>query len=200
MSPRSKEQVEEIRRESSQQIMDAALHLFAHNGFHNTSISQIAKEVGISKGLIYNYFASKDDLLQSIVEKALKSGNNVIQRYDPNEKDQRNHLGNTIDVLFRLVEKKPTYWKLIMALSLQDEIMSKISDQVQSHAQKNLGYLTSFFETLQVAQPEREAMFYAAVLDGIFLHYIYAVDQYPLEEMKAFLKQRIEQLLNHKSQ
>ncbi|HRW21852.1 MAG TPA: helix-turn-helix domain-containing protein, partial [Bacteroidales bacterium] len=63
MSPRTPEQFEEIRLSKHKLILDTAMKLFASSGYHNTSISKIAKEAGISKGLIYNYFDSKEDLL-----------------------------------------------------------------------------------------------------------------------------------------
>lgn len=51
--------------------MLTALGLFAKNGFHGTTISTIAREAGISKGLLYNYFESKDDLIKTIIYSGL---------------------------------------------------------------------------------------------------------------------------------
>lgn len=51
-----------------QQILDAAANCFARNGFHRTSMQDIVKESGISAGLIYRYFAGKDDMIIAIVE------------------------------------------------------------------------------------------------------------------------------------
>ncbi len=63
MSPRTQEQFEEMRESRRQQIMDAALELFAQEGYSHCSISQLAGHAGISKGLMYNYFESKEALL-----------------------------------------------------------------------------------------------------------------------------------------
>ncbi len=59
MSPKSNKQFEEIRKNSRNKILDAAFELFAKQGFHSTSINQIAKQAGVAKGLIYNYFKKK---------------------------------------------------------------------------------------------------------------------------------------------
>ncbi len=64
--PRTKEQFEEIRKNTKQSIIDAGLKLFAHRGYHGTSIAEIAKEAGVSKGLAYNYFSSKSELAEAI--------------------------------------------------------------------------------------------------------------------------------------
>ena len=66
MSPRTSKQFDKIRQQKKRLILDTSLELFAEKGFHATSISQIAKKAKISKGLIYNYFESKDDILNEI--------------------------------------------------------------------------------------------------------------------------------------
>jgi AcrR family transcriptional regulator len=45
------------------QILRAAVKLFSDEGYYTTTISQIAKEAGVSTGLIYQYFGDKDDIL-----------------------------------------------------------------------------------------------------------------------------------------
>ena len=81
MSPRTEQQFEEIRETRKKEIMDAALELFATEGFDVTSISKIAVKAGISKGLIYNYFESKEDLIRSIIFNGM---DNLMGFVDPN--------------------------------------------------------------------------------------------------------------------
>ena len=47
-------------------IMDAALKLFTERGFHGTSTAQISKEAGVATGTLFNYFPSKEDLINSL--------------------------------------------------------------------------------------------------------------------------------------
>lgn len=49
-------------------IVQTSKMLFAHNGFYNTSIADIAKESGLPIGSIYTYFKSKDQIISTIVE------------------------------------------------------------------------------------------------------------------------------------
>lgn len=79
MSPRTTEQYDKIRQQRKQQILDVALSLFANDGFHASSISKIAKSANISKGLMYNYFESKDDLLLAIVETGLEEMMSIFE-------------------------------------------------------------------------------------------------------------------------
>ncbi|MEO8610114.1 MAG: TetR/AcrR family transcriptional regulator [Chloroflexota bacterium] len=57
--------VVEDRRE---QIIDAALQVFSQKGFERTTNKDIADEAGITPGLIYHYFKSKEDLLKAAIE------------------------------------------------------------------------------------------------------------------------------------
>jgi AcrR family transcriptional regulator len=50
-----------------QQILDAAARCFARDGFHSTSVHDIVRESGISAGLVYRYFAGKEDMIVAIV-------------------------------------------------------------------------------------------------------------------------------------
>jgi TetR/AcrR family transcriptional regulator, fatty acid metabolism regulator protein len=48
------------------QILDAAVRVFARQGFHATRVSDIADEAGVAYGLVYHYFKSKDEVLNEL--------------------------------------------------------------------------------------------------------------------------------------
>lgn len=54
--------------ERKQEILETAMQLFRVNGFEKTSISDIAKEIGVAQGLCYRYFPSKEVLFQSAID------------------------------------------------------------------------------------------------------------------------------------
>lgn len=62
MTTRSSEQALEKRR----QILDAAVQVFAREGFHSCRVSDIADEAGVAYGLVYHYFSSKDEILDTL--------------------------------------------------------------------------------------------------------------------------------------
>lgn len=70
--PRTEETNQRIRDEQKRRIMDAARTLFAHKGFSDTKMTDIAAAAGVSYGLAYHYFASKEELFIRLVEKALQ--------------------------------------------------------------------------------------------------------------------------------
>jgi AcrR family transcriptional regulator len=53
-------------REKRKQILDAAIRVFADQGYHGARVSDIAAHAGVAHGLLYHYFASKDDVLRTI--------------------------------------------------------------------------------------------------------------------------------------
>ncbi|HEY2672192.1 MAG TPA: TetR/AcrR family transcriptional regulator [Rugosimonospora sp.] len=55
------------RQARRREILDAAAACFARDGFHRTSMQDIVRESGISAGLVYRYFAGKDDVIAAIV-------------------------------------------------------------------------------------------------------------------------------------
>ncbi len=59
-------------------ILRAAIKVFAKNGFHNSKISQIAKEAGVADGTIYLYFKNKDDILIKVFEERLGEINQYL--------------------------------------------------------------------------------------------------------------------------
>ena len=47
-------------------LLDAAVHVFARKGFHASRVGDIAEEAGVAHGLLYHYFRSKDEVLETI--------------------------------------------------------------------------------------------------------------------------------------
>lgn len=52
--------------EKRRQILEAAVRVFARRGFHTSRVGDIAEEAGVAHGLLYHYFASKDEVLQTV--------------------------------------------------------------------------------------------------------------------------------------
>lgn len=73
MSPRSEEQNELIKDERREQILSAALRAFARRGFAATKISDIVERAGMSHGLVYHYFKSKEEIFYVLLERAMQT-------------------------------------------------------------------------------------------------------------------------------
>ncbi|HHZ19796.1 MAG TPA: TetR/AcrR family transcriptional regulator [Firmicutes bacterium] len=58
--------------DSKEKILDIALKLFVRRGYHGTSLNDIARKAGLTKGGIYHYFSSKEDLYRQVLAKYFK--------------------------------------------------------------------------------------------------------------------------------
>jgi AcrR family transcriptional regulator len=56
------------KQDRRQQLLDAALRCFSRNGFHNTTMADIAREAGVAPGTFYLYFSTKDDVIAALAD------------------------------------------------------------------------------------------------------------------------------------
>ncbi|MCL2587944.1 MAG: TetR/AcrR family transcriptional regulator [Oscillospiraceae bacterium] len=69
---RSKEQGERMREATREKILEAATILFAEKGLAGTSTKDIAQKAGVSVGLMYHYYKTKDDMFRAIEQEAVE--------------------------------------------------------------------------------------------------------------------------------
>jgi TetR/AcrR family fatty acid metabolism transcriptional regulator len=80
-----------------ERILDAAVKVFAAEGFYNAKVSQIAQAAGVADGTIYLYFKSKDDLLINLFE-------DRMERVNANLREALATASSSIDRLRRIVK------------------------------------------------------------------------------------------------
>src|ERR1700693_4995692 len=59
-------------QDSRDEILKAAMHLFANRGFHETSMSEVAREARVSKALIFWHFKTKEELFLAVLNRLLE--------------------------------------------------------------------------------------------------------------------------------
>lgn len=152
MSPRSYKQFEDIRVDKKALIMEVALYNFANLGYKATTINHLARHAGISKGLMYNYFKNKEDLLSAIIDKS------VAEIYDYFDTDRDGYLTeDEFEFFIRktawILNDKQSFWKLFFQVLMQNEV------RVQ--------FLNSFLGTetlLKSAQNYKEGSFISEIM------------------------------------
>jgi len=190
MSPRSNEQFDEIRQQSRTKIMNAALELFGKYGYHSTSVSKIATVAGISKGLMYNYFDGKEDLLHFIIMESIEEQESWWNEFIAMDISAYEKLRLITEKSISIVKEDLHHWQLLTSLIFQPETKLGLEDYLEEKQAEIMTQIIRVFSNIGVENPEKEAFFYNACLDGMFLHYMQMEDQYPLEEMKDYLLKR----------
>ena len=83
--------VEDKRR----QLLDAAVRVFARKGYHASRVGDIAEEAGVAHGLLYHYFASKDQVLEAVFHEnwsVLQARIASVEETDEPAADQLRHI------------------------------------------------------------------------------------------------------------
>lgn len=182
MAPQSKEQFEAMRELSREKILSTALYLFSKKGFVNTSISDIAKEAGISKGLTYNYFKSKDDLLEQTLQMLMLKVTDVFKPAAAiiNPKERLEFL---IRTNFKLIELDSSLWRMFIQLSLQ------LDKESNAHKILNMYWTMLFDNAIEIFKEigytnfKSMAYQYGAMMDGLAMQYILlGKENFPFEE------------------
>ena len=128
MTPRTKKQFEEMRESRKLQIMGSALELFATEGYGHCTISRLAEHAGISKGLMYHYFESKDAVLAAIIEHGL---NELMELFDPDHNGilEADELVDFVRKVFAAVRAHQEYWILFISVIMQPKVKERLNDK-----------------------------------------------------------------------
>lgn len=185
MSPRTEKQLKELRAQSREKIMQAAVELFAMNGFHATSVSQIAKKAGISKGLMYNYFQSKDELLNEMLKASMQEMEEPFFEV-ASIKDPFQRFGKVIGFFFEMIANNTEYWQFMFSIMTQHDVIKHIKEKLITYFKSFVAILEQLFTEMGIKNAKIEAYKLGAMLDGIMLDYIYFFNDkdYPLNEIK----------------
>ena len=185
MSPRTKEQIIKLKEERRNQIMMVALENFAREGYHSTSIDKIAEKAGISKGLVYNYFNSKEELLKSLLEIVFEEFDKMAE--EVNHADPKTILRKILNLYFDLLKNKTDFYKLFSMMAVQVSEFRFLTDFVKQKYQEYNQLLTQLLQSAGIENPENEAKILTALFDGIGFQYIIIGESYPLEQYQNYL-------------
>jgi len=107
----------EIRK---QQILAAAEKIFAHKGYQEATISDVAKEAGISEATVYEYFSSKEELLFSIPGETVKKTREELEHILRHVRGAANKIRSVIYGYLWFYETHPDYASVSMLILKQN--------------------------------------------------------------------------------
>ncbi|PYM77372.1 MAG: TetR family transcriptional regulator [Candidatus Rokuibacteriota bacterium] len=90
-----------------QQIIDAAIRVFARNGYYNSRVSDIAREAGIASGTIYLYFKTKDEILVTLFREKMAEWVASVRREVAAERDPLAKIRKIVALHFKVLEDNP---------------------------------------------------------------------------------------------
>lgn len=146
--------------EKQYNILQAALTLFAQEGYHATSTSKVAKDAGVSEGLIFRHFGNKEGLLQAILEEGERRVKalfvDIVMETEPKEVVRK-----TIEMTGNIDEADYDFWKLQYKLKWELEVSGDKKMEPLKMA------LTNAFTKLNYPSPELEAQLLILFIDAL---------------------------------
>ena len=149
-----------LKRES---IIQTALQLFSTNGFHKTTIPDIASKLKMSVGNLYNYFSSKDILAQEIIKYTSEALGEKIRVVNMTEGTAKEKIHQIVTIYFTMAKEKPEMIEYFLRVYLSNrevfndgcegmvcvsgfitEIMIFFDDTVNSGELRNQDFFSAF--------------------------------------------------------
>lgn len=156
-----------LKRES---IIQTALQLFSSNGFHKTTIPDIAKKLGMSVGNFYNYFSSKDILAQEIIKYTSEVLGMKIREVNSLDVSAQEKIRKIVDVYFTMAKEKPEMIEYFLRVYLSNrEVFSSGCEGMICVS----GFITEimiFFDDGVASGELRNQDFFSAF--GLFMGYL----------------------------
>ena len=90
-----------------QQIIDAAVRVFARTGYYNSRVSDVAREAGIASGTIYLYFATKDEILVTLFRQKMAEWVASVRKEIAGEQDPVAKIRRIVALHFKVLEENP---------------------------------------------------------------------------------------------
>ena len=189
MSPKTSKQFDEIRMMRKKQIMRVALRLFADKGYPSTSIHLISQKAGISKGLLYNYFLGKEDLLKAIIDEGIDE---MLMIFDPNKDGvlTPDEFRFFVSELFLRLSRDIKLWKLYFSLIMQASVQKLMAQRFHEISLLHGKILIEYFSKKGCPKPELEVLFFHMIMDGVALNYVMNPGDFPLSVLEQMIIDR----------
>ncbi|MFA1819653.1 TetR/AcrR family transcriptional regulator [Virgibacillus oceani] len=150
------DQLDNIRNERKEQIMRAAIKVFADNGVKLTKISMIAKEAGVSHGLVYHYFTSKEEVLYESLKwaVALNETRNFLQKLNEMSQSPLEKMKRFTKFAFSVNDSTSSnIFRIIQNLERSEGIPKEVKDFTDS---LGLMYINFFIPIVKEGQESGE--------------------------------------------
>jgi AcrR family transcriptional regulator len=121
----------EARRELIEQ---AASKLFAERGYHGASIDEIARRSGVSPPVVYDHFASKQELHRRLLERHYAELRQVWRDNLPGDEPQEERIARSIDAWFAYIEEHPYAARMMFRDATGDPEVEAIRREVAAQS------------------------------------------------------------------
>ncbi len=137
-------------------ILDAAVRVFARQGFHACRVSDIADEAGVAYGLVYHYFASKDEVLDTLFLERWNVMLELIREVDADATPVRDKLGAIASFIVDSYQHDPDLMKVIIV---------EVTRAANSFGNTHIAMIRDAYDLIggMIAQAQEQGVFKAEI-------------------------------------
>lgn len=177
--PRTTKQNEQIREAAKTTIIESALILFAQKGYATTNMRQIGQQAGVSTGLTYHYFDSKQSLLRAVFEHSMLL---LSEAFAPAAAiaDPKQRMNALLNVIFTKLETDRDFWSLFYMLRTQPAIMTVLGDDFRHWTTELRAIFVMTLQEMKRPSAELDAYLLYSLIEGTIQQYLLDPENYPL--------------------
>ena len=171
----------DVSDQRKQQILDAAMRVFARKGFHSARMDDIAQEADLSKGALYWYFRSKDAIIEALVDKMFQWELRTLEQLAA---DTSRPVPERLRELARGILKSLDFWGQAVPLLYEFYALATrpgpVRDALQRYYERYRATLTQMIaegvrrRELQPADADLSAVTMIAQFEGLMLLWVIA--------------------------
>lgn len=121
--------IAEIRR---RQIVDAAIRVMAERGWNDTSIDEITREAGVSRGLVSYHFKDKADLLSGVLARCQEAFNKAIAQAAAASDDRVEQMRITIRAAIEYTRTDPAIYEVFLHFTANGRANPELGEQIRN--------------------------------------------------------------------
>jgi AcrR family transcriptional regulator len=184
MSPK-----QDVSEERKNQILDAAMNIFAKMGFHHARMDDVAHESGLSKGALYWYFKSKDAIIAAILERLFNMALKDLKRLEQaGEESVRAGLMTYAQQMLGYIHRMKPLWPMMYEfyalIGRQKTMQQFVKGYYREYIATMAGLIRRGIERgeFKEVDPVEVAITLVAIFEGMTLIWVVDAESLPLEK------------------
>jgi len=178
-----------------QEILEAATRLFAKQGYHGTSMSEIAREAEFSTGSLYNFFRNKEELYFKLLEEKISLLEAQVYAVIDGPGGVLEKLGTFVDVFIHFFEAERDFFRIFAEQRGQFELSAKgqFADVIHDRYEHYLGAMVNLMRQgineglFKPLNPAELALIFMGIINTMLIIYVNSGESYNLKEKRAVI-------------
>ena len=121
----------DTQREKRRLILRAAITVFARSGYHTSRVADVAKEAGVAYGLVYHYFGSKEDLLETIFRRTWTRMLEAVEEIERSEATAREQIAGVARIVLGSWELDPDLVRVLVREVARSPQLAREVDEIE---------------------------------------------------------------------